>query len=702
MSSFASFSGGESDYEYSLTVSEEERLCAIADRLSPPKPPGPTKHTPTSKASKASKSTALPPPFSTPSKSSRSFGQSHTQKPLETGPPSPLPQPHFHHPVPDFDDFDDPELNAALAQLTDEDLSFEISELDTPERPIPPKPKAQYVASTSTSSQQPGSFVGKKLPTFSQDDQRDEVSVASRSSQARTKVMQAYSDICYPDLSEALKEATEIPPAPSPNKQDNRPPIERFRTTQKKVLAVTDLTAGSWCELQHFYVITRRGGKRTTTEAMKAGTKIHDKLEREVFTAVQIKTSSKEEEMGIRVWNMIQGLRSLRDTGITRELQVWGMVDGNIVSGVIDCVSYENPDPELEDDVVSTRLGFQSSSQRLADLLPPGSQERKTEIFITDVKTRRTPNPPSKPQVHTSIIQLFLYHRFLSEMASDMLDYMHVFERYGVNPDQSFSDDFITQINDIPDLSPSTTTNNSPISKKTNHHFNETIYSNSDSDSGSDFETAIDSPSRLTPDASQNQYINLRSLIPLLKFEIQLTFPHGASDLGKIVAVEYRYRGENPVFDEDSDVERDEDPQAGRVICVNSFFVEPTTLDLYLEETMGWWKGEREPRGVGLEDAFKCKFCEFAPECDWRAKMEREFLRKMRSSKRKSAPVISPKKEKEKELEQVEEEQLDEAEETVQKKNKKKRKSKSKKKGEKVEEQTMGGNEDVGNQRIIW
>ncbi|KAK4161090.1 exonuclease V [Cladorrhinum sp. PSN259] len=704
MSSLASSFSGESDYGYSLTLSEEEFLCAEADRLLPPKPA--TSRPTSTKPPKASPPTLAKTAHSTPSKTSRSF--SHTQT-FQTD--STLPISQHRNPGPDFDHDADYEPDAAPAQFTEDDLSFEFSELDTPERPKPPKPTNQDVVKTS--SQKPGSVVGRNLSRFGSFDQRDDVSVASRSSKARSKVMQAYSDICYPDLTQALLEAQSNAAAPvedqtvseidsnaytsGSNNQNGRPPIERFRTATKRVLAVTDLTAGSWCELQHFYVLTRRGGRRKRTEAMKQGTKIHEALEREVFTPVVVTAATNEEHMAMRVWNMIEGFRTLRDTGLTRELQVWGMVDGNVVSGVIDSVSYENPDPELEDDVVSSRGGSQSSSQRLADLLPPGSQERKTEIFITDVKTRSTPNPPSKPQVHTSIIQLFLYHRFLSEMASDRLDYFHVFERYGVNPDKPFSEAFMAQMDVI---SPTTTTDSSPIGKMNNHHFNQTIYpSDSDSETTSNFETAISSLSRLTPDASNPRYPTLRSLIPLLKFEIQLTIPHGASDIGKIVAVEYRYRGSNPIFEQDSaesSIENEEDdPQAGRVICVNSFFVEPATLDLYLEETMGWWKGDREPRGVSLDEAFKCRTCEFAEECDWRARMEMEFVRKAKT-KRKSAVGSSPKKPKEvveaKEAEaEVKEEKAD-----------KRRKSGGRTKGKKEGRKSMAGNGDAGNGRIVW
>lgn len=45
---------------------------------------------------------------------------------------------------------------------------------------------------------------------------------------------------------------------------------------------------------------------------------------------------------------------------------------------------------------------------------------------------------------------------------------------------------------------------------------------------------------------------------------------------------------------------------------------------------MFWWKGERELRGVEMEDVFKCGYCEFVGECEWRVKMDDEVVRKVR------------------------------------------------------------------------
>lgn len=447
---------------------------------------------------------------------------------------------------------------------------------------------------------------------------------------------------------------------------DSRSPLLRFRTFPMKPFSVSDLTAGSWCELQYFYTLTRLpGGKRTPTAAMKRGTKIHKKLERELFTPVEVAINKKEDNFGLKIWNMIQGLRTLREQGFTREFEVWGMVEGNLVCGVIDRMSSENPDAELQEDVLSTRGSGQTiTNSQPYELSTPGDYE----IFISDVKTRSSASPPPQLQVRVSLIQLFLYHRFMSDMASDRLDYMRVFERYGLNPDEPFSDAFIAQIGAVHD-EVFTEADTESAYTLSNHEA-------ADADSDADYVSAPSSPSQVSfADGPEPKlkYSSLRTLVGLLKFELALTFPRGASDLGKIVAVEYRYRGRDspppsPIavpsttsttvpdittttnpngLDPDDEDEPDAaaepepepepetaEPKRGSVICTHTFFVEPETLDMYLSETMRWWRGERSPRGVAPDEAgFKCRSCEFRDVCEWRAGMDREALRRAQSRK---------------------------------------------------------------------
>ena len=62
-------------------------------------------------------------------------------------------------------------------------------------------------------------------------------------------------------------------------------------------------------------------------------------------------------------------------------------------------------------------------------------------------------------------------------------------------------------------------------------------------------------------------------------------------------------------------------------------------LKEYIEHEMKWWRGERPPEGVVIEEAYKCKSCEFAEGCEWRlAKIEEatEKARLVKGRKRSS------------------------------------------------------------------
>ena len=54
--------------------------------------------------------------------------------------------------------------------------------------------------------------------------------------------------------------------------------------------------------------------------------------------------------------------------------------------------------------------------------------------------------------------------------------------------------------------------------------------------------------------------------------------------------------------------------------------------DDWLREKYGdcvrYWRGEREVRGVDIEDAWKCQKCDFADVCDWRERKANEYKRK--------------------------------------------------------------------------
>jgi exonuclease V len=358
--------------------------------------------------------------------------------------------------------------------------------------------------------------------------------------------------------------------------KDDRPPLQRFRSFPRKPFSVSDLTASSWCELQYWYTLTKLPyGRKTRTAAMKEGTKIHKDLEDEVHTTVHVEITTKEDAFGLRVWNLIQGLRTLRETGLTRELEVWGLVDGNFVNGIIDGVSHTHPDAQSEKQPDAPTPDQPSITSFFPSNTPTGPL-----VYLTDVKTRGTRKAANTAQLRPAMVQLYLYHRLLSEMAAHKLDFYKVFRRYNLDPDDFFSDTFLAQM----------------MSMHETEFF--------------DSSPPASSPPGSSPDFIK--YRSLRELIPLLSSEISQTFPQGAVSIAPLLSVEYRFRGDGSLIDN------------------RTFPMDGAALDAYLGGSLQWWKGERDPQGVQIEDAWKCMMCEFADNCTWRRGLDEARLASVR------------------------------------------------------------------------
>lgn len=334
---------------------------------------------------------------------------------------------------------------------------------------------------------------------------------------------------------------------------------------------------------------------------MKQGTKVHQDLEDEVHTTVRVEIASKEDGFGLRMWNLIQGLRTLRETGMTRELEVWGFADGNLVNGVIDGLSYDNPDPDFTKQLNQEPQDHTQNS--IVDYFPSKKQENIPQIYLTDVKTRGSMKAPSgSALLRPAKVQLFLYQRFLSEMAAGKLDYLRVFRRYNLDPDEPFSDSFIAQIGSLHE--------ELFFDARSSPEGDYTPPSSGSTDDATPIDDSLNQERTSTPDFIK--YRTLRELLPLLVSELKETFPHGADSVGRLLAVEYRYRAD------------------GSLINSKIFPMDDHALDLYLGSTMEWWRADREPRGVQIEEAYKCGMCEFVGDCTWRSAMDEERLQSTR------------------------------------------------------------------------
>lgn len=381
----------------------------------------------------------------------------------------------------------------------------------------------------------------------------------------------------------------EAPLDPEPEVPDLRSPLERFRTKPKKALSVTDLISPSWCELQYWYTLTKHGRKRQTP-AMRQGSRVHKTLEDQVHTTVEVDVLSKEDAWGLRIWNIIQGLKTLRDTGMTREIEVWGVVDGLVVNGVLDELSYICPDRELEEVTAKSTQDTPPADQTsITNFLDQGNSnsndlgviknlrdmiKKTSRIYLTDVKTRGAKSIPKGASFRPTLMQLMLYHRLLSDLATNKVDASVIFDRYDLDSAAPFSDSFIAQIGNL----------------------NEVFY-----EASTDPEHVPDVPSPAQdPMQTLLEHNSLHRLWGLMIQEFKRTMPAGVKSIGNVLKAEYRGQVD------------------GAILGIKTFLYDDKVMQTYLDDEIRWWKGEREAQGVCLEEAYKCGFCEFADECSWR------------------------------------------------------------------------------------
>lgn len=347
---------------------------------------------------------------------------------------------------------------------------------------------------------------------------------------------------------------------------------------------------------------------------MKQGSAVHKVLEDQVHRTVAVDTESKEEAWGLRIWNVIQGLKGLRDTGMTRELEIWGVIDGLVVNGVIDELSYTCPEPELEEAEENRNIAkkIPAADQRIiTDFLGPSSLEsngtgvlnklhsslpgKTSKLYITDVKTRGTKSIPKAPSFRPTMMQLMLYHRILSDLATNKVNADVIFDRYELKADVSFSDGFIAQIGSL----------------------NEDCFLALENP----FATQEDStlPSSQDSMTVLLAHNSLREMWTLMMEEFARTFSAGAKSIGNVLKAEYRT------------------PTDGAILGNKTFLYDDKIMQEYLDNEMRWWRGERAAEGVCVEEAYKCRTCDFFDECSWRRNKIEEAT--LKSRERKSSVV---------------------------------------------------------------
>ena len=413
---------------------------------------------------------------------------------------------------------------------------------------------------------------------------------------------------------------------------DKRPPLERFRRPPKKTLSVTDLISPAWCELQYLYTLSKHG-KKKRTPAMKQGTVVHKALEDEVHTTVQVSTTKREDSWGLRIWNIIQGLRTLRDTGRTREFEVWGTVGGELVNGVIDELSYTCPDPAVEavmngttnTSADSNLPEYQTSitdyilndstkaqDQRISEdmsvtaraISAQSSRKLAQRIYITDVKTRASPTLPTGSSIRPTVLQLHLYHHMLENFVQGNFSLVQLAERHGFDVNETFSDSFIAQVGglnqDLFDTFSSTPEASAQVASSQNSM--DLLLQHNNLSSLWDFMISQFRDTFLLPSQLANA-----TPTPTPQSTRDLPAPNAQpTRLSPLLTAEYLA----PTYKHAAGTRK-------QSIGHKSLVFNPEFLKTYLEASLAWWRGEREARGVDLQEAWKCRSCDFRDDCEW-------------------------------------------------------------------------------------
>ncbi|DBA95793.1 TPA: hypothetical protein ACH3X1_001343 [Trebouxia sp. C0004] len=158
-----------------------------------------------------------------------------------------------------------------------------------------------------------------------------------------------------------------------PDLEDFGAKVNRRAKYRPGGLRVTDITSAEWCQQQVAFTLSAHLPKEATeTAAMAAGTAVHAALEAELSTAVEVAVSTVEDGWAVRLVDMMSGLHQLREEGVTREMYIWGNVQGQWVRGIIDQL-------ELHDN---------------------------GRIRVVEHKTRRKPSLPMLAQQQTAKLQV--------------------------------------------------------------------------------------------------------------------------------------------------------------------------------------------------------------------------------------------------------------------------------------------------------
>ena len=169
--------------------------------------------------------------------------------------------------------------------------------------------------------------------------------------------------------------------------------MDNLKRLKKQSIRATDIASQYWCERQMEFNYLY--GKETTAE-QKKGSDVHKEMEEKTNVPVVLMTKSYADFMYKILYTSVLALETLLKNKKSREIQVYGMIDGFPVVGKMDML-------ELRDG----------------------------EVFIWEDKTKTNDNLPTEPQLLTHKIQVMLYRKLLDDIRSGRYSRVQFRKIYG-------------------------------------------------------------------------------------------------------------------------------------------------------------------------------------------------------------------------------------------------------------------------------
>lgn len=154
--------------------------------------------------------------------------------------------------------------------------------------------------------------------------------------------------------------------------------MDAMSRLHKSAIRVTDIAGQYWCERQmelyHLY-------GRDITKGIKIGKKMHEELENETNVPVVLEPRNYADYLYKELYTGVSAINTLHKSGITREISIYGSLNGYKLVGKID---------QLE--------------------------RRDGEISVVETKTRQKDEPPSDSQKLSNRIQPMFYRKMLADI----------------------------------------------------------------------------------------------------------------------------------------------------------------------------------------------------------------------------------------------------------------------------------------------